>query len=299
MPCDAALVRIKGTDRALALKVDCNPYYVFADPHVGTAIAVSEAARNIICSGGTPLAITNNLNFGNPYNPEVYYTFTESVLGMREACLKFDTPVTGGNVSFYNQSADGGAVMPTPTIGMLGLVANINKASGLAFQNAGDLIFLIGECRNDISSSQYLIKFHKTKYSPAPYFNLDEEYDIQQAVKALIENGLAASTHDVSDGGLFINLLESAMPNKLGFDIKTDANIRKDAFLFGEGQSRIVASVKEEVVDVFKILLAEKGVKFSQLGTVTSGALTIDGEDFGSLAVYDAIYEGALPGKLN
>jgi len=299
MPCDAALVRIKGTDRALALKVDCNPYYVFADPHIGTAIAVSEAARNIVCSGGTPLAITNNLNFGNPYNPEVYYTFTEAVLGMKEACLKFDTPVTGGNVSFYNQSADGGAVMPTPTIGMLGLVADINKASGLAFQNEGDQIFLIGECRNDISSSQYLIKYHKTKYSPAPYFNLDEEYNVQQAVKAIIEKGLVNSTHDVSDGGLFINLLESAMPNKLGFDIKTDSKIRKDAFLFGEGQSRIVASVSAEIVDAFKELITEKGVGFSLLGIVTNGSLIIDGEDFGSLAAFDAIYEGALPEKLN
>ncbi len=299
-PSDAALVRIKGTNRALALKVDCNPYYVFADPHKGTAIAVSEAARNIVCSGGVPVAITNNLNFGNPYNPEVYYQFTEAVMGMSEACLKFDTPVTGGNVSFYNQSADGGAVMPTPGIGMLGIVDDMDKRCGLAFQNAGDQIFLIGKSQNDIASSQYLIKYHKTKYSPAPHFELDEEFKVQKATMALIADRLVASAHDVSDGGLFITLLESAMVNKYGFEINTDKSIRKDAFLFGESQSRIVVSVKQEQVEEFKQTLQNQGVSFSLLGTVTKDAsIKIDSENFGSVAGYDAIYEGALPGKLN
>lgn len=298
-PSDAALVRIKGTNRALALKVDCNPYYVFADPHIGTAIAVSEAARNIICSGGTPVAITNNLNFGNPYNPEVYYTFTAAVMGMCEACLKFDTPVTGGNVSFYNQSADGGAVMPTPTIGMLGLVEDMDKSCGMAFQNAGDEIFLIGEMRDDIASSQYLLKYHHIKYSPAPYFNLDEEFNVSACVKSLIEQGLVASAHDVSDGGLFINLMESTFPNILGFDIKTDAHFRKDAYLFGEAQGRIVVSIKPSEVEAFRSFMSTKDVPYSLLGTVTDSSLMVDGEDFGSQMTWNAIYEGALPEKLN
>lgn len=299
-PSDAALVRIKGTNRALALKVDCNPFYVFADPHKGTAIAVSEAARNIVCSGGIPVAITNNLNFGNPYNPEVYYQFTEAIMGMSEACLKFDTPVTGGNVSFYNQSADGGPVMPTPAIGMLGIVDDIDKRCGLAFQTSGDQVFLIGESKNDIASSQYLIKYLKVKYSPAPYFDLDEEYKVQKAVMDLISKGLLVSAHDVSDGGLFITLLESAMVNNLGFEITSDKNIRKDAFLFGESQGRIVVSVKPSQVAPFSQVLQNKGVPFSLLGEVTKdNAIKIDGENFGSVAGYDAIYEGALPEKLN
>jgi len=299
-PSDAALVRIKGTNRALALKVDCNPYYVFADPHKGTAIAVSEAGRNIVCSGGVPVAITNNLNFGNPYNPEVYYQFTEAIMGMSEACIKFDTPVTGGNVSFYNQSADGGAVMPTPGIGMLGMVDDMDKRCGLAFQNAGDQIFLIGESKNDIASSQYLIKYHKVKYSPAPYFDLDQEFKVQKAVMALISNELIASAHDVSDGGLFITLMESAIVNKLGFEINADKKIRKDAFLFGESQSRIVVSVKPSQVNQLTQLLQNQGVSYSLLGEVTRDAsIKIDGENFGSISGYDAIYEGALPEKLN
>jgi phosphoribosylformylglycinamidine synthase subunit PurL len=298
-PSDAALVRIKGTNRALALKVDCNPYYVYADPHVGTAIAVSEAARNIVCSGGTPVAITNNLNFGNPYNPEVYYQFTEAVMGMREACLKFDTPVTGGNVSFYNQSADGGAVMPTPTIGMLGLVENMDHRCGLAFRKPGDKIFLIGPSKNDISSSQYLIKYHKIKYSPAPWFDLDLEYKVQETVKELIVKQLIASAHDVSDGGLMINLLESSFPGNLGFKIKTDDSVRKDAFLFGESQSRIVVSVTDNQIADFQEFMNNSRITFSLLGDVTSGSLLVDGEDFGNSSSYGSIYEGCLPEKLN
>jgi phosphoribosylformylglycinamidine synthase subunit PurL len=298
-PTDAALVRIKGTNRALALKVDCNPYYVFADPYKGTAIAVSEAARNIICSGGTPVAITNNLNFGNPYNHEVYYTFTQAVMGMREACLKFDTPVTGGNVSFYNQSADGGAVMPTPTIGMLGLVEDMDKHCSLAFQKEGHWIVMIGECKNDIASSQYLIKYHDTKYSPAPDFDLEEEYKVQQCVKELIEKQIISSAHDVSDGGLFINLIESSFFNKLGFDIKTNPAVRKDAFLFGENQSRIVVSISPDKLEEFKAFIREKKTIHTALGKVTSGTINIDGEAFGNIDSYNTIYEGALPEKLN
>ncbi|RYD83301.1 MAG: phosphoribosylformylglycinamidine synthase subunit PurL [Sphingobacteriales bacterium] len=297
-PSDAAVVRIKGSKKALAVKVDCNPYYVFADPHKGTAIAVSEAARNIICSGGEPAAITNNLNFGNPYNPEVYYQFTGAIMGMSEACIKFDTPVTGGNVSFYNQSADGGAVMPTPTIGMLGILADYENRMGLSFQKEGDLIYLIGESKNDISSSQYLIKYHKTKFSPAPFFELDTEFHIHQTVKMLIKNKAITSAHDVSDGGLFICLMESAMPNKLGFEISSDLTIRKDAFLFGEAQSRVVVSVSADKKDVFENSLKENKTAFSLLGKVTSGEIKVDESIFGDIAIWADIYDNALARKM-
>ncbi len=158
-PSDAAVVAVKGTDKAIALTVDCNSRYVYADPNIGCQIAVAEAARNITCAGGEPVAITNCLNFGNPYVPEVYWHFVEAIKGMGEACIKFETPVTGGNVSFYNQSSDEGPVFPTPTIGMLGVLDNTETLTTLDFKAEGDLIYLIGESVNDIASSQYLASF--------------------------------------------------------------------------------------------------------------------------------------------
>ncbi|HEX8356049.1 MAG TPA: phosphoribosylformylglycinamidine synthase subunit PurL, partial [Segetibacter sp.] len=200
-PSDASIVLAKGTGKALAITVDCNSRYVFADPYQGGMIAVAEAARNIVCSGGEPLGVTNCLNFGNPFDPEIYYQFVHAVEGMGDACRKFDTPVTGGNVSFYNQNPDG-AVYPTPTIGMVGIIDDINLKMSLDFKQAGDVIYLIGASRNDIGSSEYLHKLHGVEHSPAPYFNLDEEYDLQQSIKQLIKNGLLQSVHDISEGGL-------------------------------------------------------------------------------------------------
>ena len=178
-PSDAALVRVKGTDKALAVTTDCNSAYVYADPYIGAMIAVSEAARNISCSGGIPAAITNCLNFGNPYNPEVYYQFTNAIKGMGEACRKFNTPVTGGNVSFYNQTVlpDGTEpVYPTPTIGMLGILENYKNQMTLGFKTEGDLIFMLGNAKNDISSSEYLRVVHDIHHSPTPHFELEEEF---------------------------------------------------------------------------------------------------------------------------
>ena len=296
-PSDAAIVNVKKTDSALALKVDCNSRYVYADPKKGGAIAVSEAARNITCSGGDPVAITNCLNFGNPYNPEVYWQFVEAIKGIGEACTKFSTPVTGGNVSFYNQSSYEGPVFPTPVIGMLGIVHDKNKIMTLDFKKEGDLIYLIGECRNDISSSEYLYSWHKVKASPAPHFDLQEEFDVQSAVKDLIQKGLIESAHDCSDGGLFITLAESAMAGKLGFDIDTDSSIRKDAFLFGEGQSRIVVTVKPENEDAFTDLLLASSAEFSCLGVVDGNEMIIDGESYGGLGALEEKYNSAI-GKI-
>jgi phosphoribosylformylglycinamidine (FGAM) synthase-like enzyme len=172
-PSDAAAVYVKGTRKALAMTTDCNSAYVYADPYRGAMIAVSEAARNIVCAGGEPVAITNCLNFGNPYNPEVYYQFAEAIRGMGEACRKFETPVTGGNVSFYNQYTENGKVIPvypTPTIGMLGILDDWEQLMTLDFKNAGDTIYLLGASRNDISSSEYIREVLGVEHSPCPYF---------------------------------------------------------------------------------------------------------------------------------
>ncbi len=296
-PSDAAIVNIKKSDSALALKVDCNSRYVYADPHKGGAIAVSEAARNIVCSGGEPMAITNCLNFGNPYNPEVYWQFVEAIKGIGEACTEFNTPVTGGNVSFYNQSSYEGPVFPTPVIGMLGIIKNKNKVMTLDFKNEGDLIYLIGECYNDISSSEYLYSWHNVKEAPAPHFDLSEEYEVQFAVKEVIEKNLVESAHDCSDGGLFITLAESAMAGKLGFDIDTDTSIRKDAFLFGEGQSRVVVTVKPENEDAFTDMLLNSNAEFSFLGVVDGNEMIIDGEVYGKVEDMKGQYDNAI-GKI-
>lgn len=293
-PSDAAIVNIKGTNKAIALKVDCNSRYVNADPETGCAIAVSEAARNIVCSGGEPSAITNCLNFGNPYNPEVYWQFVGSIKGMGKACIKFSTPVTGGNVSFYNQSSYEGPVFPTPTIGMLGILKDKNNRMTLDFKSEGDSIYMIGSAKEDIASSEYLYSYHKVKNSPAPAFDLDEEYDVQQAVKTLITEKVIQSAHDCADGGLFITLLESAMPNGLGFDISCDETVRKDAFLFGEAQSRVIVSVKKTDEDRFIDVMMESNAEFAYLGDVTGKEMMIDEESFGTVAEAKTLFNTAL-----
>lgn len=282
-PSDAAIVSVKGTDKAIALTVDCNSRYVNADPETGCVIAVAEAARNITCAGGEPVAITNCLNFGNPYVPEVFWQFASAIKGMSTAATKFETPITGGNVSFYNQSTDDGPVFPTPTIGMLGILDNKDTLTTLDFKQPGDLIYLIGASKNDIASSQYLASYVKVKASPAPYFDLEEEYAMQQVVKQLIIQKMIKSAHDVADGGLYIALLESAMPNNLGFNITSDDTIRKDAFLFGEAQGRVIVTLTSDEQEAFVEMLAASETEFSLLGTVTDGALIVDEESFGSV----------------
>jgi phosphoribosylformylglycinamidine synthase II len=295
-PTDAAVVHVKGTTKGLAVTTDCNSKYVFADPYKGAMIAVSEAARNIVCSGGLPLGITNCLNFGNPYDPQVYYQFVHAIKGMGEACKKFDTPVTGGNVSFYNQSPDG-AVYPTPTIGMVGLLENINDKMTLDFKAEGDVIFLIGKSTDDLGSSEYLHKLHKVEYSPAPHFDLEEEFVLQQTIASLIKQKLIASAHDVSEGGLFTTLLESSFNNNLGFDVvASDSNIRKDAFWFGEGQSRVVVTVKEEQVAAFKKALGNH--PYAELGVVTNGSVEVDGMEWGTVLSWKEKYDTAIENLL-
>jgi len=298
-PSDAAIVNIKGTKKALAMTVDCNARYVNADPEIGCAIAVSEAARNIVCSGGIPSAVTNCLNFGNPYNPEVYWQFVGAIKGMSKACVRFQTPVTGGNVSFYNQSSYEGPVFPTPTIGMIGILEDKLNQTTLDFKNEGDLIYLVGESKNDISSSEYLYSYHKVKNTPAPFFDLETEHLIQASISKLIKLKLINSAHDVSDGGLFINLLESSMVNNLGFEINSDVSIRKDAFLFGESQSRVVVSISEHQLHSFEAELKKQGAKYSKLGQVKGKNILIDGENFGTIIEFKEGFDTSLEKYLN
>lgn len=301
-PADAGVIHIKDTPTALAMTVDCNARYVHADPRKGTAIAVAEAARNISCTGGEPSAITNCLNFGNPYNPEVYWQFVMAIKGMSDACLKFKTPVTGGNVSFYNQTALEGKeavpVFPTPTIGMIGVIADKNKTMSLDFKEKGNLIFMLGESRDDISSSEYLAKICGVKGSPAPHFDLDEELNIQRAVRMLIDRRLINAAHDVSDGGLFVTLVEMGIPKGLGFDITSDAAVRADAFLYGESQSRIVVTVEggmeEEIVET----LTKVKIPFLLLGHVTRGKMVVDDAHFGFIDDAAKIYNNTLGSKM-
>ena len=301
-PTDAGIVNLKESDKALAMTVDCNARMVNADPEEGCAMAVAEAARNIVCSGGTPSAITNCLNFGNPYNPEVYWQFVGAIKGMTKSCKKFKTPVTGGNVSFYNQSAIDGVevpVFPTPTIGMLGIIEDKKHITSLAFKGKSDLIYMIGESKNDISSSEYLASYHNIKQSPAPCFNLDKEYDVQNTITKLIREGVIESAHDVSDGGLFITLLESSFSNDLGFEIVTSSEVREDAFLFGESPSRVIVSVTETGEDAFLDVLKDLHTPFVLLGHVTKGRISIDSSDFGDICEYKKIYNESLARKLS
>ena len=297
-PSDAAIVIAKPTNKALALTTDCNSRYVFADPYKGAMIAVAEAARNIICSGGQPLGVTNCLNFGNPFDPQVYYQFVHAIKGMGEACVKFDTPVTGGNVSFYNQGPDG-AVYPTPTIGMVGLLECAADKMTMDFKQQDDEIYLVGTQRNDINSSEYLHKVHGVEYSPAPYFNLVEESEVQNEVKKMIHKKLVNSAHDISEGGLFISLIESCFNRNLGFEVKAEYNdIRPDAYWFGESQSRVVVSVSKENRNDFNMLLEKMEMTVTYLGKVTSGKIKVNAEDWGTVNEWKDKYENAITNLL-
>jgi phosphoribosylformylglycinamidine synthase subunit PurL len=304
-PSDSAVVRIRDIkrpdyQRSIAMTVDCNARYVNADPFIGAQIAVAEAARNLSCTGAEPLAVTNNLNFGNPYVPEVYWQFVNAVKGMGEACKKFNTPVTGGNVSFYNQSSDDGPVFPTPTIGMIGLLEKPENQMTLDFKNEGDLIYLVGMSQNDIASSEYLYSFRGIKASPAPYFDMETEHSLQLGIRSLIDNKLVNSVHDVSDGGLFVALAESALPRGLGFEIATDDSFRTDAYLFGESQSRIIVSVSPEQQGSFqKYVGADLKIPHALIGKVTKADFAVSNQTIISTIEAKDLYDNSLGRLMN
>jgi len=269
---DAAVIRLKKSDKLLAVKTDCNSRYVYLNPRKGAAIAVAESGRNVVCSGGKPIAITNCLNFGNPYKPEVYWQFTEAIAGMREACLALETPVTGGNVSFYNESPQA-AVFPTPTIGMLGIIENASHVTTADFKNEGDVICLLGVNRGDISGSEFLFQEYGLTAGDAPYFDLTFEVKLQQCALELIRKGLVTSAHDVSDGGLIISLIESSITGreKFSFNINLPTDtIPLHRLLFGEDQSRIVITATENKIAAIQETAQQYKIPVSILGVVTA-----------------------------
>jgi phosphoribosylformylglycinamidine synthase len=308
-PSDAAVLRLKGTGKGLAVKTDCNGRYVYLNPRRGAQIAVAEAARNVTCTGGTPVAITNCCNFGNPHNPEVYWTFAEAIGGMGDACRALGTPVTGGNVSLYNEHPEG-AIFPTPTIGMLGVVEDVEtQPTTAALRTPGDVLMLLTPAGwthpTFIDGTEYLSTVHDRITGDAPHLDLDEEEAVQTTARALIREGLVQHAHDVSDGGLAVCLAESVIhsrqPSGLGLEVELPApNGRLDAALFGEAQSRIVLSVRPDDVAHFKATLADhETVQAHRLGTVTERGVRLS---VGGTPVLDttrdalaAPYEEAIP----
>lgn len=306
VPRDAATALVKETDEVLLMTVDCNSHYVHADPETGAMIAVAEAARNIRCSGGEPLAITNCLNFGNPYDPEAFWQFENAVKGMKHACEAFETPVTGGNVSFYNQTTLQGKttpVHPTPVIGMIGKAPSTAHLMSLDFKSKSDLIYLLGDVVEDIHSSEYLYNVHGIKNSPPPHFALEQEMALHTLVHGLITERLIQSAHDVSEGGLITTLLEKSFgsENKLGFDILTVSEVRMDAFLFGEAQGRVVVSVPLGLKEAFVDYVESSGIDVPALllGHVTRGDVRVDDQSWGSVQHFEEVYEETLPVLMN
>ena len=277
----AAVIRLKGTQKGLAMSTDCNGRYVYLNPRMGGQIAVVESARNVVCSGGEPLAITNCLNFGNPQDPEIYWQFKEAVTGIGEACRALNTPVTGGNVSFYNETGDT-AVYPTPVIGMVGLLENINQSTTIEFKGAGDFIVTLGALNGCLGGSEYLRTIHGKIQGPIPHLNLELEMGIQELCLEAIKKGIIKSAHDLSDGGLAVNISESIVHSKQGLGARLDVvrKLQNNELLFGECQSVIVVTLEESALYEL-ILLAQK----LDMHTQTIGRVT----DTNSLVINDQI----------
>jgi len=277
----AAVIRLKGTQKGLAMSTDCNGRYVYLNPRMGGQIAVVESARNVVCSGGEPLAITNCLNFGNPQDPEIYWQFKEAVTGIGEACRALNTPVTGGNVSFYNETGDT-AVYPTPVIGMVGLLENINQSTTIEFKGAGDFIVTLGALNGCLGGSEYLRTIHGKIQGPIPHLNLELEMGIQELCLEAIKKGIIKSAHDLSDGGLAVNISESIVHSKQGLGARLDVvrKLQNNELLFGECQSVIVVTLDESALYEL-ILLAQK----LNMHTQTIGRVT----DTNSLVINDQI----------
>lgn len=292
-PSDAAVIRIHGKKTGLVVTTDCNSRYVHANPRAGCSLAVAEAARNIACTGGVPIGVTNCLNFGNPYNPEVYWQFAQAILGMKLACEQFDTPVTGGNVSLYNQSEDG-PIFPTPTIGMVGVIDDAAAHMSLDFKATGHKLYLLGKQVEDIHSSEYLYSYHKVALSPAPYVNLLEEHQLQKCLYQLIREAAISSAHDVSDGGLIVAMLESAFVRGIGFSLHTHSAMRTDAFLYGEAGGRVVISVSPEQEAEFLKIAANFSIETALLGETIGDRLMIDNKDLGPVSAYHKSYAEGL-----
>lgn len=283
-PSDARIIELKDTNHALAMTIGGNSRYINADPYIGSSIAIAEAARNIVCSGGEPTAVSTHLNFDVLNNDGAQWQYENTTRGISAVCKKIKTPVTGGVISTSSAT----------TNGMIGLVEDKNKAMSFDFKHKGDLIFILGEAIECIASSTYLNSYHGIKESPAPHFNINKEFEMQEVVKTLIKKDLVNAAHGCSAGGIFIALTEMAMPNELGFDIVTDAEIREDAFLFGEAAGRVLVAVNEKSEDAFITFMIDAGVNFTLLGHVTQGKLVVDDEHYGFVQAAKKSYNSAL-----
>ncbi len=283
-PADAVLLPLEAPDRMLAVALQGNPAYASADPQTGAMIAAAGAARQIICSGGEPLAFSTCLNFGNPYQKEVYWQFVQAVKGIGEVCKKLNIPVADSQVRFYNQSIREGGLRPIPATPVIALLGSTQRPMFLGFRETGHQIYMIGTPTNDLACSEYLRLLHGVTASPPPRFDLDEELHIQQNLRKLIREARIESAHTISEGGLFVALIEAALARGLGFNIETDNNFRKDAYLFGEGQNRTVISVTSENEDDLVNFLNSHNVSFTKLGEVAGDRIVIDEEDYGRVA---------------
>ena len=270
---DAAVLRVRNTKKAIVAKTDGNARYTYLDPKTGGKIAVAEAARNVVCSGGRPLGITNCLNFGNPYDKEVFWTFYESVLGMAEACKVLETPVTGGNVSFYNEDSDKKtAVYPTVVVGMVGLLEDASYVTTAWFKEPEDLIVLLGKNKEEIGGTEYLTIVHNLIKGKPPAIDLNFEKRVQKACQQAIRARIIKSAHDCSDGGLAVALAECCIGNQekmLGAEILLKEKIRTDALLFGETQSRIIVSLEEKNLKRLESICKKNRVPFTVIGQVS------------------------------
>ena len=300
---DAAVLRLRGTDRAIAATVDCNSRYVYLNPYRGGQIAVAEAARNLVCSGALPRAVTDNLNFGNPLKPEVYFQLAESLRGIGEACTVLETPITGGNVSLYNENPLG-AIYPTPTIGMVGLVEDLAHITTVAFKAEGDVIGLLGTNREELGGSEYLKVVHGRMAGDAPALDLQAEAALQRALLAAIRAGLVRSAHDTAEGGLAVALAECAFPAAHGVEVELADGIHPAALLFGESQSRVVVSCRPDDWERLAELVGGHGVPVTRIGAVgarggrfrvATPAATIDAP----IAELARVYESAIPRRMD
>jgi phosphoribosylformylglycinamidine synthase len=267
---DAGVVRIPGTRRGIAAKTDCNGRYCYLHPRRGAAIAVAEAARNLACVGAMPTAVTNNLNFGSPLKPAVYFQLREAVLGMAEACQAFETPVTGGNVSLYNET-EGVPIHPTPVIGMVGVVDDVEKVCRHSFTTEGDRVLLLGTTRDELGGSEYLYVFHDLVAGEPPQLDLMAERRLQQALLALIGAGLLRSAHDCAEGGLACALAESAIgggERPLGVEVELKDELPAVPVLFGESQTRVIVSCSDDAAVKVARVARDHGVPCAEIGRV-------------------------------
>ncbi|MHB8157901.1 MAG: phosphoribosylformylglycinamidine synthase subunit PurL, partial [Desulfocucumaceae bacterium] len=298
---DAAVLRVKGTQKGLAVTTDCNSRYVYLDPYRGGQIAVAEAARNLVCTGAQPLAVTDCLNFGNPEKPEIFWQFKEAVTGMSEACRALETPVTGGNVSLYNET-NGEAIFPTPVVGMVGLIEDISKATTMDYKKGDDIIILLGQNKDELGGSLFLSIIHGLEAGRPPEMDLVAEKLIQQTALDLIGKGLITSAHDCSEGGLAVTIAESCIAGKIGADIILTDNIRASALLFGESQSRIIITTPKDKVDTVLSILSDGKVPYKVLGNVGGDELNITGSGWKvrlQVSTMEEKYRGAIACIMN